>query len=413
MSSSSASIETRHDREGPLMDDRGRYLCPLHAGSPQRIETKAERQRWGQGYAHQRCAKRVERAKRSSAAVATDEEPRLAPPQPRPVTPMPTQERVPTSQLPPDAARELASEEGAAAASMATLARGEPAVQPTGESSSQASLRTHFTRYGWVRVPSNETLRGLSWELLHLLATPIPSAASSTIAGKVKQTDLATLPGEDVQLFLRRWGQAVREIAISLGVDASSLYVVDPKLLHADPSTGEQAVHFDCARHPSAANKYSAILMCSNGCKGTALPVFESNDTLSFSEKPAEMKSVAHLLEKRQYSSEAAHPGDVVFFRQSTPHYGVRNELKKGSRIVLFSILSPSSKPAQDEHQVFPWLFVGAAFTWKSEEFARALVEGKAYDPVGRIAADQGVASQNIALNTLRQFGLLKSYQQK
>jgi len=194
MSSSSASIETRHDREGPLMDDRGRYLCPLHAGSPQRIETKAERQRWGQGYAHQRCAKRVERAKRSSAAVATDEEPRLAPPQPRPVTPMPTQERVPTSQLPPDAARELASEEGAAAASMATLARGEPAVQPTGESSSQASLRTHFTRYGWVRVPSNETLRGLSWELLHLLATPIPSAASSTIAGKVKQTDLATLP---------------------------------------------------------------------------------------------------------------------------------------------------------------------------------------------------------------------------
>lgn len=403
------------------MADQNHYLCQLHPGAPQRIETKAERRPWGNGYAHQKCIKRMERAekgvKRPSPPAAIPEEDRRSPPQPMPSTPRPSQEVAPAFQPPPDAAGALVSEEGvassSAAASMTILANGSPTTQPAEESSSQASLRDHFTRHGWVRIPSNENLRGISWELLQLLAIPIPSAASATIAGKVKQTDLAMLQREDVQLFLRRWNQAVREIAISLGIDASSLYVVDPKVLQADPATGEQAVHFDCARNSSAANKFSVILMCSNGCKGTAMPNFEANDALSFSEKPAEIKSVAHLLEKRHYSSEAAHPGDVIFFRQSTPHYGVQNELKKGNRIVLFSILSPSSQPAQDEHQVFPWLFVGAAFTWKSIEFAQALVEGKAYDPIGRIAADQGVASKNIALNALRQFDLLESYQQK
>src|SRR5690606_17259122 len=123
-----------------------------------------------------------------------------------------------------------------------------------------------------------------------------------------------------------------------------------------------------------------------NGSSSTALPTFPANDALSFSSSPSEMQSVAHLLKPQLYESRPVFPGQLILFRQSTPHYGVRSSGENGQRLVLFSVLSPSSKPAQDALQVYPWPYIGAAFGWNSREFARALVENKAHKPLDRCA---------------------------
>jgi hypothetical protein len=78
-------------------------------------------------------------------------------------------------------------------------------------------------------------LRQLAWDLLHILNSPDTSGASGLIAGKVKQLDLEMVQGEPTRVFLRRWGQAVRGIAASLGIDASGMHVVTPRVLSSAP----------------------------------------------------------------------------------------------------------------------------------------------------------------------------------
>jgi hypothetical protein len=341
---------------------------------------------------------------------------RVPPQQPRPASPTPSFGQLasagsphPTSSDTDDVLEATVAREAEAVTALADALQASPRQD---EPTSSEELRDHFSRYGWARVPSNMKLRQLSWQLIQLLSSSIPSSASATIAGEVKQTDLATIRKEDVQLFLRHWGQELRMVAESLGVPTASLHVVEPKVLQAAPGVGKQAVHFDCERALSSKHKFSAVLICSNGHNGTALPTFEANDILSFTQTPAEMQSVAHLLEESHYHSEPAYPGDVIFFRQSTPHWGVRNSLKKGNRVVLFSMLTPSLKPQQDAHQVFPWMYMGAAYSWKSEQFARALLAGKEFHPLERFEEDAG-SMKKLALNALRKHGLLESFLQK
>jgi hypothetical protein len=122
------------------------------------------------------------------------------------------------------------------------------------------------------------------------------------------------------------------------------------------------------------------------------------------------MQSVAPLLDRDQYESLAASAGDIIFFRQSTPHYGVQNTLPQGNRVMLFGILSASDAPGQDELQVFPWLYIGAAFGRNSFEFARSLVEGRMHKPLVRIAGDEGSAARDSAIACLKKWNLLDAY---
>ena len=415
------SGESGQGGEGPLKDHRGRYLCRLCLGGPKRIDTKAEKRPWEGEYAHQACIKRVVRGGKGGKRplpeeVAAETPMRLpaAPSQPRPATP--TLLQVPAPSVAPslDPSTGVLGAERAtpasAADSVAPPAEVPPATSGQGPPSSFQELICHLQRYGWVRISSTVELRQLAWDLLQILNSPDTSGASGLIAGKVKQLDLEMVQGEPTRVFLRRWGQAVRGIAASLGIDASGMHVVTPKVLSSAPGDGAQTSHWDCARDNRAAHKYSLILTISNGHRGTALPVFEENAVLSFSHFRAEMQTVAHLLDPAYYFSEPTFPGDVIFFRQSTPHYGVRNDLKKGNRVVFFSILSPSLSPDQDDLQVFPWLYQGEAFGWNSREFAEALLAGKVYNPVGRIELDQGLKWKNVALNTLRKFDLLEEF---
>jgi hypothetical protein len=234
---------------------------------------------------------------------------------------------------------------------------------------------------------------------------------SSEIAGKVRQTDLSA--AADFAPIRAQWQALVREAAASVGVATDQLHVVDQKLLVAPPNPKgglDQPVHWDCARDAAAATKFSCLLFCSTGSFSTALPRFGANSALSFSHDPAVMRSVAHLLRPQEYDSVPAFPGDIIFFRQSTPHYGVKNSCPKGERVLLFSMLSPSPASGQDERQVFPWLFIGAAFGWESKEFAQALVGHKAHGPVERIANDAGRKARNSAIRCLRRWDLFDSY---
>jgi hypothetical protein len=342
----------------------GQWLCVLCA-SPTRV-TKKNSRPWGAGRACYRCYKREERrgtTRPASASVALVSD-----------TPL---------------------------VAVATAEAAAPAA------STPSPLVSSFARYGHAILPASNESRALAWDVIGLRRT-----AGETIAGLVQQVDLAA--AANFASLRPRWEAIVRDAATRVGVSAAHLHVVDQKLLVAARTTAgqgiDQPVHFDCPREEAAASKFSCLLVCSAGASSTALPRFEANATLSFSSLPTAMQSVTPLLQPEHYESVKVHPGDIIFFRQSTPHFGVRNSLPHGERVMLFSMLSPSSAAGQDAVQVFPWLFIGAAFGWLSREFARALVDHQAHQPLKRMSMDHGRKARNHALRCLRLWKLLDAY---
>ena len=61
LSTPSVSAESGHDGPAIIQDSQGRFFCPLHSSGPLRIERQSQRRRWGEGYAHDACVKRVRR----------------------------------------------------------------------------------------------------------------------------------------------------------------------------------------------------------------------------------------------------------------------------------------------------------------------------------------------------------------
>lgn len=272
-------------------------------------------------------------------------------------------------------------------------------------------LLLQFMMFGYARIPASLASQELAWtisSLNHALR------GGTRISGGVRQVDLErALQQQQLAEIMEEWTALVKATALSLGIDAAAeMFVVDTKVLIAAPGVGQQAVHFDSARARASAEKYSCILFCSNGTHSTALPRFPSNPKLSFSDNKKQMASVASLLHASQYESLPAMPGDIIFFRHSTPHYGVRNEGKKGDRLVLFSILSSSNENRQDELQVYPWLYIRHAFGENSKEFAQSLVDNKEHHPVQRMFKEEGKIVHQACINCLSKWGLLDSYKE-
>lgn len=274
----------------------------------------------------------------------------------------------------------------------------------TSSSPSASTLQQQFSAFAFARVPSSARSRALAWTIMQLSHR----STGDSIAGQVRQIALSKL--KQAHSVEEEWAALVRETAAAVGVDAADHFVVESKLLLAPPGKGQQPVHWDTPRHPSAALRYSCILYCSNGCSSTALPRFPNNDTLNFSLDPAALRPVAHLLDAHSYESLPVSAGDLVFFRTSTPHYGVRNTMPQGNRVVLFGLLSPVSTPGQDAVQVFPWLWTGLAFGWDSFEFARAMVEGREHKPLTRIQADEGAVAAQATVDCLKKWDLFELY---
>jgi hypothetical protein len=271
------------------------------------------------------------------------------------------------------------------------------------------NLREQFSNFGYARVTSTEASRKLAWKLLQ----ESQRGPKEIISGLVRQYTPQKLTMESTDPLKAELEKLVRETAKSVGVDdADEMFVVDNKLLVAIPKKGKQMVHWDMMRCREARTTYSFIIFLSSGCWSTALPKFPSNDNLSFSQDPATMRKVLHLLDEQQYESLPVDVGDIVFFRQSTPHFGVQNELPQGNRVAMFSILSSSQQWQQDADQVFSHLYVGYACSWTSREFAQALVDAKTVnsDPLNKIKEEQGLKTYQLAVRTLEHWGMTAAY---
>ena len=260
-----------------------------------------------------------------------------------------------------------------------------------------------FQTHGFLRLKGFNLSRAIAWKII----ARRPGRGGEVIAGKVKQHDIAS--NSLLAEALKEWDDLLHAIAAALGVAFSEnapLYMVDPKVLVAKPGDGLQSVHWDGARDAESAGKLSGILFCSNGHHGTAMPNFPKDERLSFSNIPEEMSAVKHMLGSEHYAAEPVQPGDIIFFRQSTPHFGVKNESTKDDRVVLFSMLSHSSAENQDEQQTFPWGFIGHASGWESLAFAQSLIDGREFGPLARMVP----AHSKAARACLERHGLWQQY---
>jgi hypothetical protein len=91
------------------------------------------------------------------------------------------------------------------------------------------------------------------------------------------------------------------------------------------------------------------------------------------------MKSHSHLLQRSNYISQSVEPGDIILFHQGVPHYGIENHKPNTTRVVLFSIASPSEADAQEDEQVYRFGYIGYAYGDNSIEYAKSLVESQKY----------------------------------
>ena len=268
-------------------------------------------------------------------------------------------------------------------ASLSTVSSGQ--LESSYTDDAQMNLRKQFKDFGWVRVPSTTTSVRLACDMLQLKADGLPRTKEA-IDGGVLQFIPSALAENASTEIRTRWESLVKDIAKYIGIeDADDMHVVDNKMLVAGKGKGQQSCHFDSARIEEAKTTYSFLLFCSNGHNSTALPKFKSNDILSFSNNPNELKDVVNLLDEENYEFGPTPAGEIIAFRHSTPHFGVKNHMSVGTRDVLFSILSHNSKWDQDSLQVYPYHLVGHAFGWKSLAFAFELVKAAHFKPLDRI----------------------------
>lgn len=176
---------------------------------------------------------------------------------------------------------------------------------------------------------------------------------ATEIQGQVTQHDLTQLDEfEQNTEFYREWEKLVRQTVSSLGLSHTDLHLVSPKLLMAQTDQGQQTVHWDdIMGYLSPEAKLSVILYCSSGSSSTAMPRFPSNQFPSDDTDTAALRAASHLLDVEWYHSVPVFAGDMMVFKQSTPHFGVYN-LSQSTRIVLFSMMSPEKGAEQDEYQV-------------------------------------------------------------
>lgn len=117
------------------------------------------------------------------------------------------------------------------------------------------------------------------------------------------------------------------------------------------------------------------------------------------------MRDKAYLLSEEWFHSVPLQPGDMLVFKQSVPHFGVRNQSIQ-PRMMLFTMLVPEEKEEEekaeeededadmqedevkelesDEYQFFRWMYMSEAYGEKSLEFAQSLVHDKHNNPLGR-----------------------------
>lgn len=259
-----------------------------------------------------------------------------------------------------------------------------------------------LSRFGLVRLPATDVSRDLAWQALQL-----HSGNREQIAGGVVQSTLNELTQVSTHQLKAAFEELVRSRATEAGVkDVDKMFVVDIKLLSAAPKHGDQFPHWDYERGAKAARMYTFLLCCTNGCYSTALPTYEFDEDLAYSDDPEVMRKVAHRVSDKPENLHSAPigVGECILFQQTLVHKGVANRMHCGHRQLLFCVLSDTPEWGQDKQQVPPWLFVAGAFGWKSVEFGASLHENAKHSPIDRIEQDQGQDCVKLALQSLKLF---------
>lgn len=259
-----------------------------------------------------------------------------------------------------------------------------------------------LSRFRLVRVPATDVSRELAWQVLQL-----HPGSRDEISGGVQQSTPNELTQASIHELKVNLEKLVRSRATEAGVkDVDKMFVVDTKLLSAAPKHGDQFPHWDHERGAKAARMYTFLLCCTNGCFSTALPTYEFDERLAYSNDPEVMRQVAHRVSDTPENLHSAPigVGECILFQQTLVHKGVANRLKQGYRQHLFCVLSDTPEWGQDQQQVSPWLFVAGAFGWESVEFGASLHENAKHNPIGRIRQDQGSADERAAYASLKLF---------
>lgn len=116
------------------------------------------------------------------------------------------------------------------------------------------------------------------------------------------------------------------------------------------------------------------------------------------------------VLCSKNYKRFRTLPGDMAMFSQLLLHGGSVDDLMY-DRSLIFSLLTPSNEPKQDEWQVFEWMYVGAAYGEMSRELAEAVYKAnqEGYAPMERFSNNKvGRMSHRAYTATLLKFGLVK-----
>lgn len=161
---------------------------------------------------------------------------------------------------------------------------------------------------------------------------------------------------DGLRVRLRSSSEALaRSVLHSVAVNATSLQLVDIKLLRAASGEGLQDIHYDVPEYEKARQCYSVLLYLT-ATESTAVPkvpLNELRDTFTEGEKRPS-QSALHKLRRDNFHTWRVEAGDLLAFSAAVPHFGVANP-DQHDRYVLFLHFSPRGTPTHDtEDQRYP-----------------------------------------------------------
>lgn len=126
-------------------------------------------------------------------------------------------------------------------------------------------------------------------------------------------------------------------------------------------------------------NNFSIIFHLSAN-DSTSVPIFSLADMPSSS---ALMRDASFLFDPLFYHTRRVVAGDIMLFRQSVAHHGIKN-MAKTPRYVLFDVLTDDVDLDQQEQQYYPWSYMLDSFGATAAKTVYSLLANCANMPMTR-----------------------------
>jgi hypothetical protein len=220
-------------------------------------------------------------------------------------------------------------------------------------------LQPTFSTHAWSLQPGHRNSRALAASWLTLASSTELKAWEEKRGGFYQHEthhSLICSHLDELRVRLRASSEALgRSVLHGVDVDATSLQLVDIKLLRAATGKGQQEVHYDVLEYEFARQCYTVLLYLT-ATELTAVPkapLNELRDTFTEGEKKPS-PSALHKLRRNSFHTCRVDAGDLLAFNAAVPHFGVANP-DLHDRYVLFLHFSPRGTPLHDtEEQRYP-----------------------------------------------------------